>query len=169
MNTLMFRNTALKTLSHKDQIWFTSAELAKALQYANPKSVTNLYNQNIDEFSAGMTEVIESVTSIKSIRYGLLQNKTRIFSLRGAHLIAMFANTPIAKEFRKWCLDILDKEVGVPAYQPQSPEVFNGNDLNNLARLVWEMSHGFRFDNSWRHGIWSALRRVTGIPSPKPF
>lgn len=169
MNTLMFRNTALKTLSHKDQIWFTSAELAKALQYANPKSVTNLYNQNIDEFSAGMTEVIESVTSIKSIRYGLLQNKTRIFSLRGAHLIAMFANTPIAKEFRKWCLDILDKAVGVPEYQPESPEVFNGNDLNNLARLVWEMSDGFRFDNSWRHGIWSALRQVTGIPSPKPF
>lgn len=37
--------------------------------------------------------------------------KIRIFSLRGAHLIAMFARTQIAKEFRKWVLDILDKEV----------------------------------------------------------
>jgi len=166
-NTLIFRNTVLETISHNGQIWFTSAELAKALQYSSSKSVSNLYNQNRDEFTEGMSLVIDSVTN--GINNSLRKIETRIFSLRGAHLIAMFANTPVAKEFRKWCLDILDKAVGVPEYQPESPEVFNGNDLNNLARLVWEMSDGFRFDNSWRHGIWSALRQVTGIPSPKPF
>ncbi|MGC6299300.1 hypothetical protein ACMXZB_12455, partial [Pasteurella multocida] len=37
-----------------------------------------------------------------------------IFSLRGCHLIAMFARTPIAKEFRKWVLDILDRETNQP-------------------------------------------------------
>ncbi|MGC6299240.1 hypothetical protein ACMXZB_12110, partial [Pasteurella multocida] len=37
-----------------------------------------------------------------------------IFSLRGCHLIAMFARTPIAKEFRKWVLDILDRETSQP-------------------------------------------------------
>ena len=37
--------------------------------------------------------------------------KVRIFSLRGAHLIAMFARTKIAKTFRKWMLDVLDEEV----------------------------------------------------------
>lgn len=36
---------------------------------------------------------------------------TRVFSLRGAHLIAMFSRTPVAKEFRRWVLDILDREV----------------------------------------------------------
>lgn len=107
--------------------------------------------------------------TFNGINNSLSEKTVRIFSLRGAHLIAMFANTLVAKEFRKWCLDILDKEVGVPEYQPKSPEVFNGNDLNNLARLVWEMSDGFRFENSWSHGIWFALRQVTGIPSPKPF
>lgn len=60
MNTLVFRNTILKTISHNGQIWFTSAELAKALQYANAKSVTNLYNKNIDEFTTVMSRVIES-------------------------------------------------------------------------------------------------------------
>lgn len=32
----------------------------------------------------------------------------RIFSLRGAHLVAMFARTPKAKAFRRWVLDVLD-------------------------------------------------------------
>ncbi|ATW34409.1 MULTISPECIES: BRO-N domain-containing protein [Candidatus Williamhamiltonella] len=103
-----------------------------------------------------MSLVIDSVTN--GINNSLRKIETRIFSLCGAHLIAMFSNTPVAKEFRKWGLDILDKEVGVPEHQPQSPEVFNGNDLNHLAQLVWEMSHGFRFDHSWRHGIWFALQ-----------
>lgn len=52
-----------------------------------------------------MTQVIESVTS------GNYRKKVRVFSLRGAHLIAMFARTPVAKEFRRWVLDILDREV----------------------------------------------------------
>ncbi|OWF76982.1 hypothetical protein B4900_17835 [Yersinia rohdei] len=35
----------------------------------------------------------------------------RCFSLRGAHLVAMFADTPVAKEFRRWALDVMDRDV----------------------------------------------------------
>lgn len=87
------------------QIWLSSSELAQALDYKSVKSVSNLYNSNKDEFSDSMTQVIESVTS------GNYKKKSRIFSLRGCHLIAMFARTDVAKEFRKWVLDVLDKEV----------------------------------------------------------
>lgn len=55
-----------------------------------------------------MTEVLNLTTS------GNYQKEVRIFSLRGAHLIAMFARTPVAKAFRKWVLDILDNEVKEP-------------------------------------------------------
>lgn len=34
---------------------------------------------------------------------------TRIFSLRGCHLLAMFARTPVAKAFRKWVLDVIER------------------------------------------------------------
>lgn len=34
--------------------------------------------------------------------------RVRIFSLRGCHLLAMFARTPVAKAFRRWVLDVLD-------------------------------------------------------------
>uniref|UniRef100_UPI0025C68711 BRO-N domain-containing protein n=1 Tax=Candidatus Symbiopectobacterium sp. TaxID=2816440 RepID=UPI0025C68711 len=159
MTTLMFRNTVLETITHNGQIWFTSAELAKALQYANAKSVTNLYNQNIDEFTTVMFQVIESVTS------GNYRKKTRIFSLRGAHLVAMFARTPVAKEFRKWVLDILDKEASIPQYKPQAAELFSSHDIDSLTRLVWSMANGFHFDRAWSNAIWYALRRVTGVPS----
>lgn len=35
--------------------------------------------------------------------------KLRIFSLRGCHLLAMFARTPVAKAFRRWVLDVIER------------------------------------------------------------
>lgn len=90
-------------------IWLTSADVAKALGYKSTKSISNLFAQYEDEFSQGMTMVIESVTN--GINGSSRRMKVRVFSLRGAHLIAMFARTPVAKEFRRWVLDILDREV----------------------------------------------------------
>lgn len=101
---LVFHETKFTTAKRNGQIWFTATDLAHALQYANMKSITNLFHQNSDEFSPGMSQVIESVTS------GNYRKRVRIFSLRGAHLLAMFARTPIAKEFRQWVLDILERE-----------------------------------------------------------
>ncbi|CAK8736830.1 hypothetical protein SODG_000543 [Sodalis praecaptivus] len=49
--TLVFRNTVLETISLDGQLWLTSAELAKALEYSISKSVTDLFNKNADEFS----------------------------------------------------------------------------------------------------------------------
>ena len=72
-----------------------------------------------------MSQVIESVTS------GNYRKKVRVFSLRGAHLIAMFARTDVAKEFRRWVLDILDREV---ANSPIAKQ-FTDEELCDLAWL----------------------------------
>lgn len=114
MSTLTFNGNTLTTISQANQIWLTSADVAKALGYKSTRSLTNLYNANSDEFSANMTEVIESVTSSKTKG---LRSKIRIFSLRGCHLLAMFARTDIAKAFRVWVLDILEREVKTTASQ----------------------------------------------------
>lgn len=114
MNTLAFNGNTLTTINQANQIWLTSADVAKALGYKSTRSLTNLYNANSDEFSANMTEVIESVTSSKTKG---LKVKTRIFSLRGCHLLAMFARTDIAKAFRVWVLDILEREVKTASHQ----------------------------------------------------
>lgn len=93
-----------------NQIWLRAVELAEALGYADPSSVNRIYARNADEFSDGMTASVK-LTDPK----GELQ-ESRIFSLRGCHLIAMFARTAIAKQFRKWVLDILDKENSQPTF-----------------------------------------------------
>lgn len=106
MKSLTFNNQAIEVFRQDDQIWLTSSELARALGYKSTKSITNLYNANADEFTDGMTLVTESMTN--GINNSLREITVRIFSLRGCHLIAMFARTAVAKEFRKWVLDILD-------------------------------------------------------------
>ncbi|WP_025244274.1 Bro-N domain-containing protein [Candidatus Sodalis pierantonius] len=165
--TLTFRDTILETITHNGQFWFTSAELAKALEYSDAKSVSIIYSRNKDEFTEQMSLVINLITN--GINSRLREKAVRIFSLRGAHLIAMFANTPIAKEFRKWVLDILDREVGQPVYQPEAPERFTRTDTRNLARLVWWITQGFRFGQAWTNAVYYSLRNVTGTPSPMPF
>lgn len=113
MQTLTFQNTTLTPVSYNDaQIWLSSSDLAKALGYADVRSIANIYNRNKEEFTSGMTTVIKLITN--GINGSERELETRIFNLRGCHLIAMFARTAIAKEFRKWVLDILDKEVGAP-------------------------------------------------------
>ncbi|RLZ10816.1 alpha/beta hydrolase [Acinetobacter sp. 2JN-4] len=105
MSNLIFRSVQLYPVqSSDDQIWLGATQIGLALEYANPETaITKLFNRNSDEFRDDMTKLIEISTT------GGLQ-KVRIFSLRGAHLIAMFARTEVAKEFRKWVLDILEKE-----------------------------------------------------------
>ncbi|MEG0291003.1 MAG: BRO family protein, partial [Erysipelotrichaceae bacterium] len=88
---------------NNDQIWITSSELAYALGYKQADAVTKVFNRKSDEFTSDMTQMIENP---QTPNLGV-----RVFSLRGCHLIAMFAKTPIAKEFRKWVLDVLENEI----------------------------------------------------------
>lgn len=119
--SLAFEGQQISALNYQNRIWLTAAEIAKALQYAREDAVSRIYQRNTDEFSSDMTETVKLTVSGKI--NGLQHKEARIFSLRGAHLIAMFARTPVAKKFRKWVLDILDREVAQnPNQQPSTVE-----------------------------------------------
>lgn len=110
--SLSFNQVNLNPVDQKDgQIWLTSADLAMALGYKNQRSINKLYNSNSDEFTNFMTQIIEITDSVTSSKTKGLTAKIRIFSLRGCHLLAMFARTKVAKDFRIWVLDILDRQV----------------------------------------------------------
>jgi len=117
MNTLTFNGNTLTTINQDNQIWLTASDLATALGYKAADSVTKVYNRNKEEFSENMSQTIETVKLTSSAKTKGLTVKTRIFSLRGCHLIAMFARTDIAKAFRVWVLDILDREVKTTSHQ----------------------------------------------------
>lgn len=134
---LAFGDINFNVITRSNQIWLTSKEIASALGYATTKAVTKVFNQNQDEFTSSMTDIVEVPNLGTS---GNLKIRTRIFSLRGAHLIAMFARTPVAKEFRRWVLDVLDREVGEPTIQPAPPaptwQPFS-DDYSNRTEIIY--------------------------------
>ncbi|MDE9427453.1 BRO family protein [Xenorhabdus bovienii] len=92
------------------KIWFTASSLASLLEYADDKSVNKIYSRNKDEFTEEMSRVVKVTTSEKSKGYDNWETEARIFSLRGAHLVGMLSKTKVAKDLRKWLLDLADKE-----------------------------------------------------------
>lgn len=102
---LTFNEISFTPVTHQNSLWIRAVELARALGYKRPDILTKLYTKNADEFTPDMTQVIEIVDNTDSV----FPIKARIFSLRGCHLLAMFARTPVAKAFRRWVLDVLDR------------------------------------------------------------
>ncbi|MPS60605.1 BRO family protein [Acinetobacter sp.] len=144
---LSFNDVNFSTVQQDGQIWLTASELAKALGYSKSDAVTQVYDRNQDEFNSSMTMTlnlsvnhsVETLNLSVSKKSKNLTKTISIFSLRGCHLIAMFAKTAIAKEFRKWVLDILDKEVGAPVAKTHKSERTPLHDAHAL--LVAKTKH----------------------------
>ncbi|HDT2136531.1 TPA: hypothetical protein RCG89_003863 [Enterobacter roggenkampii] len=123
-NELTFHNTTFSYMEMAGQIWLTAAEVGEALGYSDDKAIHRLYRKHADEFTVNMTGVVKVTTP------GGVQD-SRVFSLRGAHLMGMFSRTTVAKEFRRWVLDILDREVD---HSPIAKQ-FTDDELCSLAYL----------------------------------
>lgn len=103
--TLSFQGSLIKPVVRGRQIWLRISQIEDMLGYASKgAALMKLYNSHADEFTDSMTRLMKLSTP------GGKQT-LRVFSLRGAHLLAMFARTPIAKAFRVWVLNILDAEI----------------------------------------------------------
>lgn len=101
---LSFNEVNFTPVQQENQTWITSRELGQALGYSREDAVNKIFERNSEEFTGNMSR------NVKLTLQGQARD-VRIFSLRGAHLVAMFARTAIAKQFRKWVLDVLDHEV----------------------------------------------------------
>jgi len=127
MNSISFHNTHFTIIPHNGQPWLTAPQIAQALGYAREDAVSRIYSRNADKFTPYMTTTVNLTVVRKT---GAVPMDVRIFSLRGAHLIAMFSRTALAKEFRRWVLDVLDKEVGTGQHVTLSDD-----ELHSLAWL----------------------------------
>lgn len=107
--SLSFQSTQFDVVDRNGQPWLKAADIARALGYKKADAVTQIYDRNSDEFTSEMCQTLN--LRVCGEINGLQHKTIRIFSLRGAHLIAMFARTKVAKAFRKWVLDVLDKVV----------------------------------------------------------
>ncbi|WP_230086848.1 MULTISPECIES: BRO-N domain-containing protein [Providencia] len=144
---LTFQNFTFSPIIDDGQVWLTSTEIAKVLKYKKTDAISQIYARNADEFTDSMTMTLS--LSVNGINNSLRNKLVRVYSLRGAHLIAMFATGSEAKKFRKWVLDILDREVELSNNSPmfnyhypmESADVHDrsyGNVVLNARRLVDE-------------------------------
>lgn len=120
-SALCFNAVHFDVVPKNSQLWIRSPQIAVALGYNRTDRINELYTRHADEFTPAMTAVVTLPTE------GGPQ-ETRIFSLRGCHLLAMFARTPVAKEFRRWVLDVLEEwESGKsPSTAPSLPTLATG-------------------------------------------
>lgn len=100
-NELVFKSQKIEPIIINKQPYVRGQQIAVALNYKRADIINQIYNAHADEFTSDMTLLTEVET-----KGG--KQVMRVFSLRGCHLLAMFSKTPIAKEFRKWILDLID-------------------------------------------------------------
>ncbi|KAB0586176.1 hypothetical protein [Comamonas kerstersii] len=115
MSKLTFNGFEFNVIQHSGQPYLTLQDVARVL-YAKGgdqsdapfdngvRQMNTLYRRHADEFRSDMTALVKMQTA------GGMQ-EVRIFSLRGCHLLGMFARTAVAKEFRVWALDVLDEHL----------------------------------------------------------
>lgn len=156
---LTFHDVQFDVVDRNNQPWLRSPQIAEALGYSDESSTNRIYARNSDEFTDNMTCSVKLTDQTGQAR------DVRIFSLRGCHLLAMFARTKVAKEFRKWVLDILDKvnsEKPTPlALQgpPITPKQYK--ELNRKVELIEECFHR---GEAARQAAWARLRQQLSIP-----
>ncbi len=110
--SLSFKDINFQITDINGQPWLRSPQIAVVLGYNRADRINEVYAHNADEFTDSMTQVIELPTAGG-------KQQVRVFSLRGCHLLGMLARTKVAKEFRRWVLDVLEKEVS-GSMKPQS-------------------------------------------------
>lgn len=139
MSSLSFNSIQFHPIQQNDdQIWLTAAELADALGYSRTDKINQIYKRKEDEFSISMTQLVANSQN--------LNLRLRIFSLRGCHLIAMFAKTYVAKEFRRWVLDILDREVQPKSKNHKTERVV----LNDAVNMLVAKSQHLNFSEAYK-------------------
>lgn len=162
-SALTFNDVSLFPIIYHGTPWIRAVELARALGLSREDKVAQIYQRHADEFTSDMTQLIENVAEPQNEVFpNLSAGRCRIFSLRGCHLVAMFARTPVAKAFRRWVLDVLDKlDAEQRAASPSpTPDGFTGplsitpsttEDRKPLRALVgsWAKLSNAPFDACW--------------------
>ena len=142
---LTFEDVQLEIVDRCGHPWLTQTDLARALygatdeteggcQDATPlkravNTLRRLFDRNRDEFTGEMTALLTMETA------GGPQ-QVRIYSARGAYLMAMFAKTDRAKRFRVWVLDVLEGKTALTGSPTLAERRVRVMELNAANRAI---------------------------------
>jgi hypothetical protein len=128
MNALTFENIPISIIESDGLAWLPGPEIARAIGYEDASAVRQIFDRHEAEFSDQMSR------KIKMTRRAGGGTITRVFSPRGALLLAMHANTPRAAAFRAFVLDILEGKRPLPGKADRASRL---TEALLLARPRW--------------------------------
>jgi prophage antirepressor-like protein len=110
------------------------------------------------------------------VRSGGQNRKVSFVNEPNLYRVIFRSNKPEARQFQDWVFNVVlptIRKTGAYQYQPLAPklagEPLTAQDHDELKWLISDVAQSFHFSRSWVTGIWFALRRATGNPSPNPF
>ncbi|WP_337058281.1 BRO-N domain-containing protein [Pseudomonas sp. USHLN015] len=164
MKGIRFHDTQFEIIDRDGQPWLRGVEVGKALGYAKPDhAIWKLFEAHSDEFGTGMTDLVKLPDlHLRNGGAGQLR-EIRIFSLRGAHLLAMFARTKVAKEFRHWVLDVLEGVAEAP-HSSRPKQILTHDQQDAVKALVKARAESLPEEFRAKATIkcWSALKTKFG-------
>lgn len=110
---LHYGSTRLDGIQMDGQTWLRVTQIVTPLGFASERGLHNIITRHADEFTADETKLLVEQTA------GGPQ-QVRVFSLRGARLLAMLARTEPAARFRRWVLDLLEGRAPVAHPAPDA-------------------------------------------------
>lgn len=119
-------------IEKENQLWLTSEELGKVLEYSEPrKGVIRIFERHRDILDNFSTDV--KLTSVGKLR------KIKVFNEIACNIIAMKSNTKKAKEFVVWAATVIrDYRHGLLVKkepQPQRPKLPPASLLAEIRKL----------------------------------
>lgn len=116
-NQLTFKSHIFTPIIINNLPYLGVPQIGEALGYVKGGiSVAKIYDSHADEFTPDMS----FLTTVDTAGG---KQQVRVFSLRGCHLLAMFSKTPVAKEFRRWVLDLIESHNQLSENIVQLPQV----------------------------------------------
>ena len=128
MNALTFDDNPISIIEHGDLPWMPGPEIGRALGYEDPHSaIARVHQRHEGEFAPEMTCLVKMTMQGQ-------RRTVRVFSPRGALLLAMHASTPRAVAFRAFVLDILEGKRPLPGKADRTSRL---TEALLLARPRW--------------------------------
>ncbi|WP_406706249.1 Bro-N domain-containing protein [Sodalis sp.] len=144
-----------------NQPWFVASDVCDALSIVNT--------------ARALSRLDEDEKDIHSMNTLGGEQKLSTINESGLYSLILTSRKAEARKFKKWVTsEVLPtiRKTGKyehPTHKPEAREPLTADDTSHLARLIWGMANGFRFERSWSNAIWHALRYAAGVSSPQHF
>ncbi len=155
-----------------DNPWFVAVDVCSALTIANSRDAVAKLDDDerqVVDFSA-----VGNTDSRENQRVSNFDPKAiTIINESGLYSLILTSRKPEAKKFKKWVTsEVLPaiRKTGryVAAPAQEAPELVSGNDMRNLSRLVWLMTHQFRTKTTKKMRRGAAIEAALRLHAPSP-